>query len=686
MANGEHIEVAKAFVTIVPSLEGSQKTISEEMGAVTDAAAKETGEKSGKTLGENLAKGLKTTAAVIAGAMAAATGAAIATGKAFVNAANETAAYGDEVDKTAQKLGLSNQAYQEWDYVMKICGTEMSSMTTGLKTLTNKLDDAKNGSEDAQAMFESLGISMEDISTMSREDLFEKTIAGLQGMADSTDRAALANDLFGKSGQNLAPLFNMTAEETQALIDKANDLGMVMSDEGVKASAAYKDSLTTLQGTIKGLKNNIMTQFMPSLTAITEGFADAIKGKGTEKMTAGIKDLMKSLKELAPVALQTVSEVGISLIQGIGPLLPDLVSTIFNLLISAITTVTLMIPDMMPSIISGIEGIMVALLDALPIIIQGLTTLVMSIVTWLASEDNVKNLTDGIVAMVAELVNSFAMILPVLLPAIVTIITEVCKSLTDPENVKLLLDAVLTLVGAIFMALVNMVPEFIELIKSLLENAGELVGEFLFWIVPKVAQGLEDLINNIKKWGSDFINKIVTWFKNVSQKFSDFGMGLLTKFKELPGKVMQIGKNLVEGLWNGINDKISWVKQKISNMGSQITSAIKKVFGIASPSKLWKKEVGAMLALGIGEGFSDEMEDVKADMQAEASGLTTTMTTQVEAYGANNSDVYGGGTVYNGGNISINVYGAEGQSVTALADAVAYKLQEMTRRKEIVYG
>ena len=276
MAGGEHIEVAKCYVTVIPSLEGAQKTITEELTGVTNKASEKAGEEGGSKFGSKFASAIKGTTAVIGAAMAAATGAAVATSKAFLNAAKDTANYGDEVDKTSQKLGLSNKAYQEWDYVMKICGTEMSSMTTGLKTLTNKLDDAKNGSESAQAMFSALGISMEDIKNLSREDLFEKTIAGLQSMEDSTDRAALANDLFGKSGQNLAPLFNLTAEETQGLIDKANELGMVMTDEGVKASASYKDALTTLDGTMTGLKNNIMTQFMPGLSKATEGLAEAL--------------------------------------------------------------------------------------------------------------------------------------------------------------------------------------------------------------------------------------------------------------------------------------------------------------------------------------------------------------------------------------------------------------------------
>ena len=652
MADG-NFEIAKCYVTIIPSFKDGQTTIRKELGEVVEPAAKEAGEKSGKHFGESLAKGLKTTAAVITGAMAAATAGAVASAKAFMNAAKETAAYGDTVDKTSQKLGLSNKAYQEWDYVMKICGTEMSSMTTGLKTLTNKLDDAKNGSESAQAMFSALGISMEDIKTMSREDLFNKTIAGLQTMGDTTERAALANDLFGKSGQNLAPLFNLTAEETQNLIDKANDLGMVMSDEGVKASASYKDALTTLEGTMTGLKNSIMTQFMPSLTTMTEGFAEAVKGKGTEKLTKGIKDLMAKLKEVAPVALKAVSDIGIALIQGIGPLLPDLVSTIFGLLISAITTVTSMIPEMMPSIISGIEGIMTALLNALPVIISGLTTLIMSIVEWLSSGNNVEKFVDGLIQMTVQIANSITMILPVLLPAIVKIIAEVAKALTKPETIKLLLDSVLTLVGAILTALVKMVPEFIGLVKNLLVNAGNLVGDFLFWIVPKVADGLDKVISGIVNFG-----------KSIKEKFTSIFDG---------------AKNIVKGAIDKIKSffNFSWSLPKIKLPHFNISGK----FSLDPPS-IPKFSVS---------WYAKAMEQ---PLMLNGATIFGAMGGKLLGGGERGSEVVVGteklmdmisGAV-GGQNITINVYGAEGQNVNDLANVIAEKLDDMTRRKAAAYA
>ena len=150
---------------------------------------------------------LKTVGVAMAAATAAIGTAAVAAGKKLWDMASETAKAGDEIDKTSQKLGMSAEAYQEWDYVLSQSGVEITSMTTGLKTLTNQIDDAKNGSTQAQARFAKLGISLNDLSTMSREDVFAAVVSGMQGMADTTERAALANDLFGKSGQNLLAHF-----------------------------------------------------------------------------------------------------------------------------------------------------------------------------------------------------------------------------------------------------------------------------------------------------------------------------------------------------------------------------------------------------------------------------------------------------------------------------------------------
>ena len=648
MADSGGFEIAKAYVTIIPSFKDGQTTIRKELGDVTDSASKEAGEKSGKTFGESMAKGLKVTAGVIAGAMAAVTAGAVAATKTFVDTAKQTAAYGDEVDKTSQKLGLSAKAYQEWDYVMKIAGTEMSSMTTGLKTLTNKLDDAKNGSESAQAMFSALGISMEDISTMSREDLFKATIKGFQGMADSTERAALANDLFGKSGQNLAPLFNMTADETQGLIDKANDLGMVMSDEGVKGSASFTDAMTTLNGTITGLKNNLMTQFMPSLTEVTEGLAEAFSGKGTAKLTSGIKNIIKQFQSVAPDLFRAVKDIGESLIQGIGPMLPDLVSMMFSLVVSAITTLTSMTPQMMPAITAGLEGVMSAVLSALPVIISGLSTLLLELCNWL-SQGGAVQLVDGIVMMITTIIDNFALILPPLLNAIIAVVGEVAKALTNPSTIKLVVQSVLTIIGAVAVAIGGALPTIWNMIKGVVVNIVSLVGDNFRSAITTIKTAFTTIIDTVKGWGDSIKQRFTSIFENARNIVKN----AIDKIKSFFKFEWSLPKIKLPHF--SIKGKFSLDPPQIPSFGvSWYAKAMNEPFVLNNPTIF-----GAMNGnlLGGGERGSELVVGVDKLMQMIA-----------DAKGSQN--------------ITINAYCREGQDIRAFAQEVAYALEDIKDRTE----
>ena len=679
MADGKHIEVAKAYVTIVPSMEGSQKTIATEMGAVAEPAAKETGEKSGKRFGESLAKGLKATAAVIGAAMTAATAGAIATGKAFINAANSTAQYGDNIDKMSQKMGISTKAYQEWDFVMQHCGTSIESLKPSMKTLANA---AVKGSD----AFDKLGISQQDIANMSQEELFGKTISALQNVKNETERTALASKLLGKGATELGALFNMSADETDALKQQVHDLGGIMSDDAIKAAANYQDEMQNMKTALTGVKNNIMSQFLPGISSVMTGLSKVFSGNGgVEEIRAGLQSVISNIQKMAPQFMSIATTLINSLISGFAPMLPSLVSSIFSVMTQAIVTVSSMIPQLMPVIISGIQGALSAVMQALPIIIDGLTQLVMSIVTWLSSGDNVSKMVSGLVALVSQIADSISMVLPVLLPAIVEVISQLAIALTDEKNVTTLINAALTLVGAIAVAIGKALTKIPALVKGVFSNLVNLMASFLEWIVPKVADGIANIVNKVKTFGSNLANSIKTWFSNTLGKIGGFVSDIITKIKELPGKALSIGKDLIAGLWNGISDKINWIKDKIKGMGSAITKAIKGVFGIHSPSKIWREQIGQNLGLSIGLGFGDVVDDVKKDMMTDMNGLTASMTADVSAH--TSGDALGGPTTnYNGGAVTINVYAAEGQDVNSLANVIAEKLEAMTARKRDVYA
>jgi len=693
---GGMVEVAKATVTLVPNMAGAQGEITQQLTGITKDASEKAGDEGGSAFGSKFAGAVKGSAAAIGAAIAGATAAAVGTGKAFVDAAKDVAAYGDTVDKQSQRLGLSAKSYQELDYVMNLAGTSMDSMSAGIKTLTNQLDAAKNGSEAAQGMFAALGLSMDDLANMSREDVFKSVIMGFSGMEDSAERAALANDLLGRSGQQLAPLFNMTAEEIAGAIEQANEYGMVMDDSAVKASADFTDSMTTLKKTMTGVKNSLMGEFLPGLTEVTSGLAAVFAGdeSGIGQIETGLQNVIGNVSKMAPQFFKLASTLVSGILAGFAPMLPSLVSEIFTFLTNAIITITGLIPQLTPVITSGLQQVGQALFTALPVLLSSLLQMAQDIVLWLASGDNVKTLIDGIIQLVSILAMSLADTLPVLLPAIINIIGQIADALTAPENVNMILTSIAYILGAILVALVNAIPELLNLIIKVGANILGLLadwgGKLFGWLGDLIAQGIAKVVDFFTKIKNAFTQageNIRQGAENIKNKVVELVTGIFNKVKELPEKVINIGRDLVTGLWNGINDKITWVKDKIAGMGQAITNAIKGVFGIASPSRVWAKEIGAMLPPGLYAGFEKSMDEVKADIAQDMNGLTASVSADVSAYGAAGAAMYDsqGETINTGGN-TINVYASEGQDIKALADEIAIKLEDMTQRKRSVYA
>ena len=708
MANGEHIEVAKAYVTIVPSLEGSQKTISEELGVATSEAAKSAGEQSGADFSNALATGIKASAAVVAAAVAAVTAAAVATGKAFIEAANDVSEWGNTVDKESQKMNMSAQGYQEWAFILEHAGASIEGMKTSMKKLTVAAEEGNDA-------FAALGISEEQLAAMSPEETWNATIEALQNVTDEGERTALATQLLGKGAVELAPLFNMTAEETEELKNQCSELGGIMSDDAVKAAAEYQDELQNMKVALTGVKNNMMSQFLPGMSQVMKGLSLVFSGNGgIEEIKEGLNEVIGKITELAPQFLEIAQVIVLSVLEGFGPMLPVMAEAIFSFLGEALMTVTTLIPQLLPVITTGIQGIMSAVFQCLPLILTSLLTLITDLVTWIASGDNVKTFSNGVVQLVTLLVKQFGMILPILLPAVVSIIADVATTITTPENIGMILEAVLLVVGAVIMALANSVPEFIGYITGLLTNIKNNIIAFLNWISPGITQAISSALSTIQSWGASiknyitnlvsgiwngitsFLSKLQTgfstafsnvlsWVGTIISGIQGFVGNIISTLMSLPSAVVSIGENLVKGLWNGIEDKVDWVCEKIKGMGKSIEKAIKKVFGIASPSKVFA-EIGDYLAQGLGVGFEDGMQDVNADMVGQMEDLTGSMSAEVNAYGVGSSASVGDTTTYNGGAISINVYGAEGQDVNSLADVIAEKLEDMTRRKEAVYG
>ena len=643
-------------------------------------------EKSASNFSANLKKGLAVAGSIATASISAMTAGAVVASKKFIDSAKSTATFGDSVDKNSQKVGFSAQKWQEWSYVLNLAGSSMESATMGIKTMTNQVDKAKKGNKEAVAEFKALGISVKDLKKMSREEIFEKVISQLQKMPESANRASIANKLLGRSGQELSALFNMTNEETQKAIKTANEYGMVLSDKGVKASANFQDSLTTLQNTMSGLKNTMMANFLPSLTTVMDGLSQVFSGKnsdeGMKKIEVGIMGLIDKLKAEMPKWIELGKTIFSSVIKGFAPMLPSLISTIFDIGVQAISTISSMLPSMMPIIITGIQNSLTALLSALPIIFDGLSQLVLGIVNWLADSSNVELVVRSIVSVCTQIVNSIGMILPILLPAIATIIGKVAEAMTEESNISMLIDALLTIIGGLAVGIVKSLPVLAKAITNVVKNLGELLSKFFEKAVPLVANGIGFIVDKAKALGNNIKTSVSNFFSEALMNLGKFISDLISKVADLPKKMKSIGTDAIKGLWQGISDMSKWIGEKIKGFGSGVLKGLKDFFKIKSPSRLLSDEVGKFLAMGIGEGFEDKIPDVIGDMTDSMSGITADLNASVKPASAMSSNT----GAFNAGGFTVNVYGAEGQDIRELAKAVSQEIQNLINDKERVYA
>lgn len=593
-------ELAQAYIQIMPSMKGMQEQLTKEFGGAAEKAGDNAGQAGGSSFLGKLGK-------VVAGGAAAALAGLTAAAGTLVSNVSEVAAYGDEIDKMSQKLGLSTKAYQEWDYVLGQAGADITSMSTGLKTLTNKLDDAKNGSTTAQEMFAKLGLSMEDLNSMSREDIFENVIYGFQGMADSTERAALANDLFGRSGQELTPLFNSSVEDTKALIEASNELGFVMSDEAVKASADYKDALDTMTRTIGGLKNNLLGEFMPSLTTVMDGLTQIFGGdseSGIGMIKDGVSGFMAHLSEALPQVLKLGVGIVTSLSTAIIDNLPQIMSAGMDALFQFVGGLLDQLPQLLEAGLTLIITLGEGIAEQLPTFIDNALEGVLSLVDTLMDNlgpfiesgiNIISSLLDGIIEAVPKIVEYIPQLITTLITGIVENLPRILES-----GVQLIVTLVQGLISAIPTLVAN-IPQIIAAIWNGITSINwlELGKNILFGII----NGIISMVGSLLSAAGELISNLWNAFTSIDW--------------------LGIGSNIIDGIKNGVVNAAGRLWEAAKNAVSNALAGVKRFLGIASPSKVFEKQIGMMIPLGMAEGIEGEtnaVRDAVEDLGKEAIG------------------------------------------------------------------
>lgn len=276
----------------------------------------------------DLGKGLT---AVTAGITAAA-------GAAFLLTKNVADA-GDASAKAARGAGVSGEYFQEMAFAMgQVAAISQDEMAAGMTRVTRLLGEAQQGSKSAAAAFDMIGISQADIASgaVTTEQAFDALVSTLSETKDPAIAAAIATELLGRSGADLGPKLAGSAGAIADLRDRAQELGIVMSQETLDASEQFGDQMDEVTKGLEGLKIAIVSELLPAFTNV---LLPAIIDKvipAMQAMAGKIGEVIDWFSGLPGPVLEAAAVVGTALGVG-GPILIGIgmVSKALGMLIAA---------------------------------------------------------------------------------------------------------------------------------------------------------------------------------------------------------------------------------------------------------------------------------------------------------------------------------------------------------------
>ena len=380
--------------------------------------------------------------------------------------------------------------------------------------------------------------------------------------------------------------------DISSLNDVYQAIHVIQGELGITGTTA-KEASTTISGSLNSMKSS----WQNLLTGIADDNADF------ETLIGNFVESIMTFADNIVPRIEIVMDGLVDLILGVADtLLPKVLDIAVNLVQNLVSGITNNIGNLMATVNQMINTILNALIGMLPQILQAGIQVIVSLITGIAQA------------------------LPTLIPQIVEAVVLMVETLID--NLDLIIDAGIQLIIGLADGLIKALPILIDkipviidkLINAIIENLPKIL-EMGITLIVKLAEGLIKAIPQLVSKIPEIITSLLNGIKNYFGKMISIGGDLLGKVKEGITKgisgMLDVGKNLVQGLWNGINNAKQWVLDKIKGFGKSILNGIKSFFGIHSPSTLFRDEIGSNLALGIGEGFEDEMNNV-SDMMEDA--------------------------------------------------------------------
>lgn len=612
--------------------------------------------KMGETAQGIAKKGLDLTIKAVEGLTAG----AIACGTALLKMGIDAGKSADDLNTLSAVTGLTTEQIQKFKYASDLIDVDMNTLTGALKKTTSAMNSAKTGTGKSAEAFRKLGVNIKNAngSLKDNNEVFEDSIRALGKISNETERDALAMELFGKSATELNPLIKGGIDRLAEMGDKAERLGLILSQEALDGANNFNDQLDMIKANGQGLFNKIGNQVANDLAPAMEtlnGTIEDIVGRLSHAMDEGgisglINEVYTMFSEIEwDKVAQQISEGLSKAFEMLGDFLGNINwQEIGENIIDFIANIDWL------ELIKGVFRVVGTAIGGAWGVLTGIfQELADKISNWWEDDSKVdetgekegKSLVDGLGKGIKETGGTLYD----------EVVQPLAQGIADALNIE------------------TEIPNF----HKLTQNLGIWWEEFKLWwnlnVFEPIGKFWADLILKIGTWGADIIINLVNFKNSLGEKWDSFwtwlsekGMSVTNWFAEriqgiaqffanigtsvsnfftvtLPEKwnsfvkwlggigekIKSIGGNLVKGLWEGISNATGWLGQKIKEWCNQIIEKIQSYLGIESPSKVMANEVGKYMAQGIGVGFNNTLPSVINAMQEKLGIVTDSLQTNL---------------------------------------------------------
>lgn len=416
---------------------------------------------------------------------------------------------------------------------------------------------------------------------------------------------------------------------------------------GTGSPEALAESMVTAgKNVLKGLGEIVprLLQTLPEVgKLIQENLVNSLSGDSMQKIVEAGKNAVMSLIDgmlasvptIIPVALNFVKLIADTVITNV----PTLIQKGYELLSNLVDGFVKAIPEALPKILDFVQGIGDKLAEAAPILIQKGFELLQKLV------EGIITAVPILISRVPEIISTFANIIndnfPTILMKGAQLLGQLVLGLI--QSIPTLIANIPKIISAIVDTL--MAFQWLNLGRGIIKFLGDGIGAMKDFVVKKgfeILNGLKNTLMNLPSTLANIgrtavsglgnaISAGISWVKNAA---GNIVSAIVNTIKSIPGGMLSIGKDIVKGLWNGISDMTGWVIDKIQGFGESVLGGIKDFFGIHSPSRVMRDEVGKYMAQGVGVGFEKNipikqmtagMKKAIGKIQTAAIGVTSTM-------------------------------------------------------------